>query len=135
MKDQRLEYILSITSNYHISTKNINWDIFGMFLTCAYNNIKKFEKVMGFILFFIMVVMVSAEIESINQIINGKFTNPGLPPENYNDAYPKSIEGWSCTEYCQLQNCLGTKSFYPRVNNKVVECTGYVMDLNSWCIN
>jgi hypothetical protein len=52
---------------------------------------------MHFILFFIIAAIGSAEIEAINQIINGKFTNPGLPPNNLNDAYPKSIEGWSCT--------------------------------------
>lgn len=52
---------------------------------------------MIFAVIFIMATVASAEIESINQIINGKFTNPGLPPNNLNDAYAKSIEGWSCT--------------------------------------
>jgi hypothetical protein len=52
---------------------------------------------MHFMIFFIMATIMSAELEVTNQIINGKFTNPGLPPNNLNDAYPKSIEGWGCT--------------------------------------
>lgn len=63
-----------------------------------------------------------------NVLRNGNFDDPPVANQSY---FELNISGWTCSKFCQIDNCTTRNIYQIKRTQAYANCSGQVIDLNS----